>query len=112
MLLAAARVQRDSARAERDRAESRLVPLTTAELHAAILKRLTPGKGALLRAAIGVYPRDLTRELRGERANRSANSSTSEADVADLRSLGLIRYPQKGTVAATELLFLERIAGS
>lgn len=74
--------------------------------------KLTPGQHRLVVAAAAVYPDALTREDLGARCAppMSASSSTFEKYVSQLKSLGLIVYPDKGSVRADDRLFPERLA--
>ena len=51
------------------------------------------------------HPWPLQRAQLAELAGRSVNSSAFGAAVAALEQLGLVFYPNKGAVKATELLF-------
>jgi hypothetical protein len=84
-------------------------PMTLAELHGRWKKYLKPYETALLGPLIGCYPRALSREGLAEASGRSLTSSAFADAVASLKSLGLVEYPGKGLVQATELLFPEAL---
>ena len=80
-------------------------PPTQGELHRRWLGYLDPYEGDLLRVLVDVYPWPLQRTQLAEKAGRSVSSSAFGAKVASLEQLGLVSYPSKGAVKATELLF-------
>ena len=80
-------------------------PPTRGELHRRWLGYLNPYEADLLRVLIDHYPWPLQRPQLAELAGRSANSSAFGAAVAALEQFGLVSYPSKGAVKATELLF-------
>ena len=80
-------------------------PPTLSELHRRWLGYLGDYEADLLRVLIDHHPWPLQRPQLAELAGRSANSSAFGAAVAALEQLGLVSYPSKGAVKATELLF-------
>ena len=54
---------------------------------------------------IGAYPDSLTKADLAEKAGTSTTSSAFSYNVSNLRSLGLIDYPEQGRVCGTEVLF-------
>lgn len=81
--------------------------LDTAALHSAIRSKVSGPQWRILEALIECYPEALSREQLGERSNQSALSSGFEKNISTMASFGFVRYPAKGHVAATELLFIE-----
>ncbi len=75
------------------------------QLHEAWITRLPGPQGRILRALIGVYPRDMDRVRLATYTDQSPTSSAYGNNLGALRSLGLIDYPQPGRVVATSLLF-------
>lgn len=82
------------------------VPATTDELHEAIRTKLPLAKWKILEALIGEYPKAVSKEALAERIGVSPTSGGYFNNLGSLRSLGLIDYPQPGTVAALPVLFL------
>ena len=83
------------------------VPSTTDELHAAIRARVPPAKWRILDALIALYPNPISKDDLAERIQVQPTSGAYFNNLGSLRSLGLITYPQPGTVAAQPVLFLE-----
>jgi len=83
------------------------VPSTTDELHEAIRAKLPPAKWKILEQAIAAYPKSLSKDELAEKIGVSPTSGGYFNNLGSLRSLGLIDYPQPGTVAALPVLFLE-----
>lgn len=83
-------------------------PPTSADLQSAIRSKISGPQWTLLEQLIAVYPNGLSREDLAQAANVSALSSGFEKNVSTLSGFGFVRYPEKGHVAATELLFVER----
>lgn len=82
-------------------------PLTTQDLHDAILQKLDPRHGRMLKPLIDAYPDSLTTEDLADAAGTSATSSGFEKTRGQLRSWGLADYPRAGYVRASDLLFPE-----
>lgn len=78
---------------------------TTEQLHDEVCRMLSGPQADLLRVLIGVYPGALTREELASRAGVSASSSGFRANVSTLSGFELVRYPTRGEVAASDLLF-------
>jgi hypothetical protein len=55
-----------------------------------------------------IAPMSLTKEEVAVTVEASPTSSAFANNLGALRSLGLIDYPERGQVAATDALFLER----
>ena len=83
------------------------VPTTTDELHDAIQRKLPPAKWKILDALIQVYPKAVSKDDLAETIDVSPTSGGYFNNLGSLRSLGLVDYPQPGTVAAQPVLFLE-----
>jgi hypothetical protein len=80
--------------------------LSLEEFHAKVFALLEPRRAKILRALIGYYPASLTRDqLAEELVDVSPTSSTFEKDLGAMKTAGLLLYPAKGSVAATDLLF-------
>jgi hypothetical protein len=81
--------------------------LSNADLHEAVLGKLEPRFGRLLRPLIDAWPEALTMEKLSEVSGYSDTSSGFEKARSTLRSLGLIDYPRPGHARAEDLLFPE-----
>lgn len=75
------------------------------DLHAAWQAKLSGPQWRILSALIDRYPSALDRADLAQRAGQSVTSSGFANSLGSLRSLGLLDYPSRGQVAATELLF-------
>jgi hypothetical protein len=84
--------------------------LSRADLHRAWFSKLPNPKVRILEQLIATYPDALTKDELAARAGASPTSSSYVNNLGNLRSLGLIDYPQQGYVAATDLLFPEGLA--
>lgn len=82
-------------------------PLSTADLHAAIQAKLPAPQWRIVEQLVSEHPKALTREVLAERAGASPASSSYMNNLGTLRGLGLIDYPERGTVVATPILFVE-----
>lgn len=83
-------------------------PRTPKELQDRISELLEPVCGRVLQPLISVYPKALPRDEVASRAGYSNVTSTGFAKaIGRLSSLGFVRYPQRGMVAAAPVLFLE-----
>lgn len=82
-------------------------PKTVAELHGLVRAKLSGPQWRILEALIGVYPASLTKDQVADMAGASPVSSSYANNLGALRSLGLIDYPQPGSVVALPVLFLE-----
>lgn len=83
------------------------IPTTTDELHDAIRAKLPAAKWKILEVLIRHYPRALTKDDLAQSIEVSPTSGGYFNNLGSLRSLGLVDYPQPGTVAAQPILFLE-----
>jgi hypothetical protein len=95
----------DSGRSEAHEVDG--TPTSSAELQDAICAKLPNPQARIIRELIKVYPDPLDKPTLAERAEVSATSSSYVNNLGNLRSLGLIDYPQKGLVVAAPTLFLE-----
>ncbi len=82
-------------------------PLTTKELHQAILSRLPRPQARILEILIHHYPDPMNRESLAEQAGQSPRSSGYTNNLGALRSLGVIDYPSSTEAVALPVLFLE-----
>jgi hypothetical protein len=80
---------------------------TRSELHRAWFSKLPNPKVRILEALIAAYPDALDKQKLAEESGQSPTSSGYQNNLGNLRSLGLIDYPQQGSVVATDLLFPE-----
>jgi hypothetical protein len=80
-------------------------PPTSAALHEAILQKISPAIGRMLRALIGAYPRELSLDEFAWQAGTSTTSSAFDNNRSWLKARGLAEYPRAGFVRATALLF-------
>lgn len=83
------------------------LPPTNEALHEAILGKVTPAHGRMLRVLIAAYPGELSLADFAEQAGTSTSSSAFDNNRSWLRARGLAEYPRTGFVRATELLFPE-----
>jgi hypothetical protein len=83
------------------------IPSTTDDLHDAIRRKLPAAKWKILEQLIRVYPKALSKDDLAEQIQVSPTSGGYFNNLGSLRSLGLVDYPQPGTVAALPVLFLE-----
>jgi len=83
------------------------LPPTNAALHDAILGKVTPAHGRMLRALIEAYPDEISLEEFAARAGSSVTSSAFDNNRSWLRARGLAEYPRTGYVRAAPLLFPE-----
>lgn len=93
--------------AGRELAPPPLLPPTNDALHNAILQKVTPAHGRMLRVLIEAYPNEMSLEDLAKRAGTSATSSAFDNNRSWLRARGLTEYPMAGVVRATALLFPE-----
>jgi len=83
------------------------VPTTTDDLHDAIRAKLPPAKWKILEALIEAYPKAISKDDLAAQIEVSPTSGGFFNNMGSLRSLGLVDYPQPGTIAAQPVLFLE-----
>jgi hypothetical protein len=83
------------------------LPATNEALHDAILQKISPVLGRMLRVLIDEYPSEVALEELATRAGTSVTSSAFSNNRSWLRARGLATYPHTGFARATELLFPE-----
>jgi hypothetical protein len=83
------------------------LPATNEALHQAVLEKVTPAVGRLLRVLIQAYPNEMPLSDLAELANTSQTSSAFNNNRSWLRARGLAEYPHNGVIRATALLFPE-----
>lgn len=81
-------------------------PTNSGDLQEQIFDKLEPRHERILRALIGVYPTAVTRAELAKSAGSSMSSSTFTNSLGFLRGIGLLDYPTKGKVIATENLWI------
>jgi len=81
--------------------------LTTAELHRAVLDRLPGPEQKILTVILRAYPHSLSNETCANAAGYTAGAGGYNNPRGRLRTLGLIEYPEGGTVRARDILFLD-----
>lgn len=89
------------------RAEATGVPQSSADLQRALFAKLPAPQVRILEALVACYPDALPKDDLAMAAGASPSSSAFSNNLGALRSLGLIDYPQRGTVAALAVLFIE-----
>lgn len=93
----------------REHAEWPSTPGTTEDLQEMVLRTVGGTKARILWEIIDVYPDALSREDLAERLNYHPRTKAFLNGLGNLRSLGLIDYPEPGYVAALPVLFLEEV---
>lgn len=88
-----------------DVAEYPLAPGTQDELHAAVLERLKGPERRILEPLLEAYPDPLSNEELAERAGYSAKGGAFNNPKGRLRTLELIKYPERGVAVASDFLF-------
>ena len=88
-------------------AEAPEAPLTTHDLHEAVMDRLPGPETKVLQVALNHYPEVLSNEQCATEAGYSPNGGAYNNPRGRLRTLGLIEYPEKGHVRARDILFLD-----
>jgi hypothetical protein len=83
-------------------------PTTSEQLQDSICDKLPGPQQRIVRALAAIAPMSLTKEEVAVTVEASPTSSAFANNLGALRSLGLIDYPERGQVAATDALFLER----
>lgn len=81
-------------------------PTNDAELQAQIFDKVEARHKRILQLVIQCYPKALTRDELAEAAGSSMSSSTFTGSLGFLKGIGLLKYPSKGSVVATENLFI------
>lgn len=94
----------ESGRAIADVAQA---PTSLSELHQQFRRRLSGLALKILEAALTAYPSDMTRDELALAIDSTAGNGHFKNTLGDLRTLGVIHYPQPGRVRATDVLFPE-----
>lgn len=82
------------------------IPPTTADLHAAIERRLGRPEWRVLSTVIRHHPNPITRDDLAGETEYSASSGGFGNLLSRLRTFGFIDYPSRGVIAAQPVLFL------
>ena len=85
------------------------VPATTEALQDLVRTQLNSSQQKILDVCLGVWPNRMSRADLAERAGYTENGHFNNT-VSRMRTLGFIDYPERGYVAASDLLFLEAAA--
>jgi len=80
-------------------------PLTTAELHQAVMLRLPGPEGRILQPLLDAWPESMSSLQLAASAGYEAKGGAFNNPRGRLRSLGLIVYPSPGTAVARDFLF-------
>jgi hypothetical protein len=70
-----------------------------------VCRLLPPRREKIARELIASYPQAISRASLALNAGSSETSSTFEKDLGAMRSAGLLDYPSKGWVVATDSMF-------
>lgn len=81
-------------------------PLTTDQLHQAVLDRLPGPEQKILKVLLTNYPAPMAKEELASASNYAVGGAFNNP-LGRLRSLGLIEYPEKGYAVARPILFLD-----
>jgi len=82
-------------------------PLTTAELHRMILGRLPGPEQRILTVLLQRYPDSISNEDCARESGYEPYGGAYNNPRGRLRKLGLIDYPERGTVRARDILFID-----
>jgi hypothetical protein len=80
-------------------------PVTNAALHQMVYDLVPAPQARILRIVIDQYPADVDRGFPAEQLGVDASTGSYGNNLGALRTLGVIDYPAKGRVVATDLLF-------
>lgn len=80
---------------------------TSEDVQADVMRRLGPAHQKVLRAAIAAYPASKTRADVAAEAGMAAGSGYYERVVGELKTMGVLTYPDKGFLKASDILFVE-----
>lgn len=83
------------------------VPQTTADLHHALRVKLPSAKWRIVEELVQCYPDAMDKGALADACGVPSTSGGFKNNLGSLRTLGLIDYPQPGTVAALPVLFLD-----
>ena len=88
------------------RAEASIpIRISLREFQEKVCRLLPPRREKIARALIANYPQALSREDLAANVGSSETSSTFEKDLSAMRSAGLLDYPGKNLVVATDSMF-------
>lgn len=83
-------------------------PLSTEELHDRLCRKLGGAEERILREVIANYPEEINKDELGLKLGyTNPRSGGFSEPVGRLRSLGIIEYPNRGTVKCSEWLFIQ-----
>jgi hypothetical protein len=85
---------------------------STAELHRKIESLVSPARWRILAPLIDCYPTAMSREHLAAAAGVSPASSGYANNLGALRTLGLLDYPDRGRVQASDVIFLRQTSQS
>lgn len=88
-------------------ADAGAAPQTNAELHALMKGMVGTAHGKVLDALIAAYPSAIGREALGEQIGIALTGGYGQRVVGELKTLGAITYPTRGTVRAADIMFVE-----
>ena len=81
-------------------------PLTTEEMHEAVLKKLSRPQQRVLAPLLEIYPQGMDAVALATAAGYEAAGGAFANYRGSLRTLGLVEYPQRGRVRACDALFM------
>lgn len=82
-------------------------PLSTTELHRAVLGRLPKPEQRILSVILKAYPNNISNDECADTAGYARGSGGYNNPRGRLRTLGLIEYPGNSTVRARDILFID-----
>ncbi len=77
-------------------------------LQAVIIEKLPNPQRRIMRYLVSIHPRAVTKEALGPISEQSPTSSGFTNNLSALRTLGLLDYPSRGEVVATDAMFLQK----
>lgn len=83
-------------------------PLTDDEMQRMIFEHVGEQRARILREVIRDYPDGVSRPELAERLDYHERTKGFTGGIGSLKALGLVHFPERGTVAATDLLFPTR----
>lgn len=88
-------------------APSVTIPTNDAELHRAVLDKLSRPQQEILEDVLAAYPNPVTKVWIAEQVGVSATSGSFANNLGHLRRLGAIAYPKPGFVQASDIMFID-----
>ena len=82
-------------------------PMTLDDLQAGFMAIITRPQRDILEVLIAEYPRGLSKTELADRTGYAESGGAFGNYLGRMRSMGIIDYPQKGMVSATNVLFPE-----